>query len=251
MAKSEILKTTDYSIFKLKATNREINQNNLTMIIESIRSQNLLHLRHIDCDAEMNVIDGQHRLRAAQELNLPIYYRIDESLSDDHMKRLNQASHIWNINDYLNFYARRGNENYIKLEKFIAQNNMKVRSALCFFGIYHHTRKDDKGPIQFQNGGFKFPDDIRMHEINEMVSSIQEVKRFINQKFIGKKAFINQTSFMKALIGCLNLKEFSFDTFMDKLAYRLDIIRPCMGVNEYIKLFKTIYNWKNQEPIAI
>jgi len=74
----EVIKTKDYSIFKKHESNRGIDQNNLKKIVNSIKAEDLLAFRPILVDAQMRVIDGQHRLEAARLLDLDVYYQRKE-----------------------------------------------------------------------------------------------------------------------------------------------------------------------------
>lgn len=73
-------KTNDYSIFKSIMGNRTINLKNVNNIINNIKKNGLLPTVII-VNEKMEVIDGQHRLQALKELNLPVYYQIKEGLS--------------------------------------------------------------------------------------------------------------------------------------------------------------------------
>ena len=78
-----IQRTTTLDKFKLKKGNRFINEAHVKALIDSIKKHNLLHLQPIIVDTNMNVIDGQHRLKAAERLQVPIYYVIAADVSFD------------------------------------------------------------------------------------------------------------------------------------------------------------------------
>ena len=66
--------TTNYNQFKLVQFNREKSAHHISQIKKKIKENNLLHLHPILVNLKGEVIDGQHRLQAAQELEVPIYY---------------------------------------------------------------------------------------------------------------------------------------------------------------------------------
>jgi hypothetical protein len=70
---SAIYKTTDYDIFKTLAENRPISVKQVGKLVREIQRKNMLHIKPIDVTADMEVVDGQHRLAAARELGVPIY----------------------------------------------------------------------------------------------------------------------------------------------------------------------------------
>jgi hypothetical protein len=75
----QLLKTSDHGIFKKCPTNRPIDPTNLRHIKASLMINNMLEFRPIMVNKNMEVIDGQHRLEAAKELGLEVFYQINES----------------------------------------------------------------------------------------------------------------------------------------------------------------------------
>lgn len=53
--------TTSYGLFKKHPLNREIDEQNLNKIIQSIKHQNLLNIQPILVNENYEVVDGQHR----------------------------------------------------------------------------------------------------------------------------------------------------------------------------------------------
>src|SRR5690348_13876868 len=116
---TQILKTSNYAMFKLADTNRKVKKSHVELLKKAIRKKNLLHLNPIIVDQDSNVIDGQHRLTAARELKLPIFYMIDNEINDSDIASLNSNKSNWQPLDYINYYARKGNNNYKQLSAFI------------------------------------------------------------------------------------------------------------------------------------
>ena len=111
----KIFKTTQYSRFKLFEYNREKSPNVVAKYVESITKNNLLHIKEILVDKDMNVIDGQHRLEAAKIMQIPIYYRIIDEYNYEDMMDLNDNNTRWTTNDKVRFYAKKGEEIFIKI----------------------------------------------------------------------------------------------------------------------------------------
>src|ERR1700692_632576 len=125
-----IQKTTDYSIFKFRDDNREkISELHVIRLLESIKKKNLLDLRPITVNSKMEVMDGQHRLLAAERLNTPIFYEIREELDSKDIVILN-VSKSWNNYDFLNFHLKSNNSNYIKLKEFMKKYDIGLLPAL-------------------------------------------------------------------------------------------------------------------------
>ncbi len=73
MKENKIHETTKYSLFKLLKGNRPIKKVNLANIIASMKMNNFLHLNPILVTSNMEVLDGQHRLKACEELGVKVY----------------------------------------------------------------------------------------------------------------------------------------------------------------------------------
>jgi len=71
-----VFQEKNLSRFRFSAENRPINERHLTRLVSAIKEKNLLQDFPILVSYDMVIIDGQHRLLAAQKLGLPIFYRI-------------------------------------------------------------------------------------------------------------------------------------------------------------------------------
>lgn len=65
--------TRDYSVFKYLKGNRGINLKNVNSIVDNVRDNGLLPTIVI-VNENMEVIDGQHRIEAFKQLNLPVEF---------------------------------------------------------------------------------------------------------------------------------------------------------------------------------
>jgi hypothetical protein len=107
----------DYSKFKIIDGNREVKRDRVEKIKESIK-QSGFH-GAIVCNEHLQVIDGQGRLKACEELNEPIDYIVEEGLTIEDCILMNLNTTPWKIIDYIKSYTDRGNENYIRLSEFL------------------------------------------------------------------------------------------------------------------------------------
>lgn len=111
-----IQSTNQYSLFKRVESNREVNKTSLKKLVKRISEKNFLHLFPIICNVKMEVIDGQHRLAAAQELRTDIFYIVDATVTKSDIATINNTRKGWSGKDYVSFYAKEQNEHYIKLQ---------------------------------------------------------------------------------------------------------------------------------------
>lgn len=114
MKTMQLKSTKTYSIFNKVIGNRDLNSKNLTRIKESINEIGLQV--PILVNENKSIIDGQHRLQAAKELQIPITYIISNESCEDNIDQL-QISKKWTAYDFCNRNALRGNKDCQKAIK--------------------------------------------------------------------------------------------------------------------------------------
>jgi hypothetical protein len=251
-----VKETKNYTIFQKHAHNRELTEGNVLKIMRSLQVKNLLEYRPILVDAKMRIIDGQHRLEAAKRLDIPVYYQMQEELIPSDIIQFNDKSKPWAREDYLNFWCTEGNVQYIKLKNFMDKNKISLSTSLAVLGLSSGTTAHKRGnptgrSSEFKEGKFVFPSaHEEVNSINILHRS-QEIIDYINPKIEGYHRYIHGPAFRRALYVFLSIKAVEHDVFMDKLAHRMDLVRPCSRITDYVHIFKMIYNWHNRNPITL
>lgn len=247
-----IQKTKNYEMFLKHPNNRPIDRLNLDKITRSIKIRNLLSFRPILVNEKMEVIDGQHRLEAAKSLDLEIHYEVQENLKTHDIILLNDNSKGWSRADYLNYFCQEGFEDYLKLKSFMDRNKINLAMALAVLGHDTGNIKYKERPSSiFKNGRYKFASKEDETIATEGLEKTDEAIAFVYPKMTGYKTFLLGTHFRKAIHKFVCMKEVDFSVFMDKIARRIDIIRACASISQYIDLFKKIYNYNNRNPLSI
>jgi hypothetical protein len=246
-----IKETKNHEMFKKHASNRPLVEENVKKIMKSIEIKNLLEYRPLLVDEDFYVIDGQHRLEAAKRLNISVWYQTEKKSDVTDMFLLNANQRKWFAEDYLNFYCSEGNQNYIKLREFLKKNSILLRQAIKLFGKYKTTEMHSKHLYKaFNEGRFTYVDPIEERESLEMLEKVKRTVEFIAVKLPGQNLFLNTTKFMMSLIDFFILYPIEYDEFMKKLSIKLELIRPCSNKNQYLEIFKAIYNFRNHNPIT-
>lgn len=145
----QIYETTNLNQFKFLKGNRTVNVSQ--KLRNSIQDKGIV--TPIKVNKKMEVVDGQHRLTVAKELNLPIKYMFDNS--DINVAELNSTSRAWNLSDFIQQYATLGYKEFkqvvdlmdkypaLRLTSTIAQAQGRTNSSY---------RKNDS----VRDGSFKF-----------------------------------------------------------------------------------------------
>lgn len=115
-----IHKTYDYSEFERLDGNRSVSPHRVAKIIKSVEKVGQLPVP-ITVNEKMQIIDGQARVQAFEQLGLPIYYCVIEGIGFDECIAMNLDQTNWKLVDYIKSYAEKGNVNYIRLNNLIEQ----------------------------------------------------------------------------------------------------------------------------------
>lgn len=242
MKSNKVLMTQDYNTFKFMGINRQINENHVKNLIKSIKQNNLLHLRPITVDTNMQIVDGQHRLKAAEELQLPIYYTIEEDLDDQTVVLLNCTQKNWSIDDYLKFWINKGVRDYILLQNFIQKNNLSLSQGIETFST---TLQRSEMLNKFRKGEFKFTENPL---VLRLFTQCMEIIEFIKQKIPFRECkYANSRTFFRALRSFLAHPEIDYDHFKSRLELQMKTIRTTNTISDYLEQFQNIYNYKSSQ----
>lgn len=241
-----ITETSDYTQFKKHPANRDIDEKSRDRLVEAIQKKNLLKSHPIVVDKEFYIIDGQHRLEACKKLQIPVTYVMDENITTEDIIALNTNRKSWNMEDFLNFYVSKHRKDYILLDEFIRREKIHLNIALRLL----NGNRNGAFYEEYKNGSYKFPSPEELEDVLTKQLQINQVINYIKTKTSGLKTYLDRVTFYGAMVDFFNIKSFEFEVFMTKLQYRIDLMHACTRQNEYVKLFKDIYNWKNKRPLV-
>lgn len=106
----EVFETKNYSQFKYIKYNRNVNKRNVKKIMNSIIKYGLISPIIVSEDGY--IIDGQHRLAALIELDMPVWYVVSKNVKENVVQEVNGCRKNWTSKDWVESHAAHGNENY-------------------------------------------------------------------------------------------------------------------------------------------
>ncbi len=238
-----IKSTTNYEMFKFRTDNRDggVKRSHVEHIKELIKANNLLHLRPIVVDKNMDVYDGQHRLVAARELQVPIYYTIEERLVPKDIIHMN-TNKQWRLGDFMNFYVSNHYPEYIKFDKFIKKEGLQLRVAFALLkGRTDDSRKD------FQQGNFVMPD----VEESSVYSTCKDIVAFLTMHLPHMRPCTSGPKFWKPLIALVNADNFDYSHFIKNLEKHIHKIGPRVSEKDYLKMFEALHNYRAVKKVRL
>jgi len=230
-----IWETNDYSKFKFSELNR--NPTHFKKVLESIKNNNLTKYQPILVDKYMNIVDGQNRFLACKELGLPIYFTISSEINIFAAADINQASKNWNIEDFVQHYAKRGREEYIRILDLCAKYEQKIYT-ISQFGKLIDGFKSSSDIIR--SGNFNFRNDI---DIDDFFQHHSQFKQYYN--------FYNRNLFIKALLKVYTQKEYDKNVMTTKLRIASGIVNEQPKVSLMVDEILKLYNYKSRKPLTI
>lgn len=229
--------TSDYSIFTKMEGNRTLNMLSVNRLKKLFKNGS--HCVPIIVNDKKEVIDGQHRLEALKQLNMPVPYIVSEGLNINDVHCINSAGKLWSSADYVNGYADAGNEHYIKLidmiKKYPDFTVGFLASVFCWkqAGVSGYMLRD------LREGKFKF----NFPENERELIFISKIKPF----FSGITAAMPSSAIRKALAHPL----FETDVFLKKLSRQSTKLVRCASGAQYLSLIEEIYNHHSKIKINL
>lgn len=225
---TEINFTENHEVFKDITSNREVDVRHVNSLKKAISENNLLHLNPIIVNSEMQIIDGQHRLEAARELGIPVYYVVDDKITKSDIAGLNSNQKNWTILDYVNYYAVEKVPEFLVLADFI--NRYSFAPVSTILQLMSITGK--RAPAEFKAGII----DIRNKEVADRVlSHIQEIRN------MGIELAFDR-NFILAIKDAMKNEEYDPEHLLKKVSdNRMELIK-CAKKQQYLQLIEQIYN---------
>jgi len=227
---NHVYQTKNYTFFKFITNNRRINEGHVKSLKNHMRLHGWLRGSYVIVNGKGEIIDGQHRVKAAMELGIPINYIIDTKITIDDIGSLNSRNKNWQLVDFIDQYVRKDFEHYIKLNNFMKMYpELKPTECmmLCGGAFTNPTRED------FEDGKFVTKN---MDKAVEWAMGIISLKPYFER--------YNGSTFVRALVKIMTKKnKFVLTEFVDKVRKRPTRMFICGSVTEYIKVIEDVYNF--------
>jgi hypothetical protein len=229
--------TNQYHLFKTLRTNRWIDDHHVRNLVKAITKKNLLHLNPLVVDADMNVIDGQHRLEAAKKLGVPVYYIKDDHISENDIAGMNSTKKNWTAEDYINFYAQKGVEEYMKFMDF-ATLHPEINRSLLITILASNGKRNTKAIKEGSLDVGKLTEAERMLEMLNYFKSVS--------------AIAYSSRFVEAFSFIVSHPEYDHLRMVQKVQINPGALQPRVSKKDYIMMLQNIFNYRvNEKNIVL
>lgn len=230
--------TRDYSVFKYLSGNRDINLHNVNNIVKNVLDNGLLPTIVI-VNENMEVIDGQHRIEAFKQLNLPVEFQIRKGLGLKDCIAYNVSSKKWETIDYINSYAERGIEDYITLKKCVDEYPSFSPSTLATI-LLGKGAQGDAVSVPVKNGKFKIKGNI--NQIISKLNFLDSVQEYIVVR--GRKDIV-----IRVLASVIDLEVIDQDRMAEQLQKGTNKNVSVVCVDDALEYLHEVYNHRKKSKV--
>ena len=165
------------------------------------------------------MIDGQHRRLAAEELNMPFKFTIDVAVKAEESLQatieLNNSGKPWVTLDYINAYAENGNEEYEKLLALCEELDLNMSKTLI---LYLGAKANNEFQKSIAKGVFKF-DENKAQLARNRKKELDLLSDLVTQRY---KKLVESQPFYCAYLELSRKENFKFKVLkeqFDKMRY--------------------------------
>lgn len=230
----QIYKTNDYKKFVGLWGNRSVTDDRKNKIVQSIKEVGYIPVP-IVVNEHYEVIDGQGRLAACEELGLPVYYQMIDGIGLDECVCMNTYSMQWSTMDYIKSYAQQGIKSYMRLLNLMSE--YKYSNVIFFYALGYSAKVQ-----AVKSGTFKMSIEQEKYA-REMLDYFESVKPFIS-KFRGRKNDI-YIALSKLIINDLIDKE----RMAESLEKNGEIEEKVFGAMDAVQKLERIYNYNRVKKV--
>lgn len=231
---NQVFQTKNYTMFKFREDNRTLNKTHISKLTDKMKNVGWIPGSYVVINDKGEIIDGQHRVKAAINAGVPVTYTIERKAGFEQIRGLNQNQKNWSLADHIHGYVKENNPNYIKLDNFLKEfPDFRVTEALMFL-------QNNASPVHrdvFESGQFQ----VRNVEKGKVwAKNILSLKPFFEKGY-------NKSIFVRALIRIMAKKsDFKFEEFLHKVQLRPGMIHLCGSVDLYTEMIEDIYNYRRR-----
>jgi hypothetical protein len=245
---NQVFVTKNLGMFSSIDGNRVPNLIHVKRLTDSLRKYGM-KCNPILVNEKLQVIDGQHRLLAAKEVQSEVYFIIipGSNLTDVHTLNLNQKN--WSRKDFMEGYANMGIIPYIKLRDFVKKNDdygFNDCVSLCS-NTSSVSASSNKTGTSGGKGQYTLEEGTWQGKNFTLAQEWANKIRMIKPYYVG----YNRSAFVGTMIVLLQNPNFDFNEFMHKLRIQPTALVDCANREQYKTLIEDIYNFKRRDKVNL
>lgn len=223
--------TTHYEKFRIDPVNRPVDEKHVDELARAIVKKNLLREYPIVVSTDYTVIDGQHRLMAAQRLKVPIYFIVSSDATIEAVADTNRLQAPWKTESFMHHWSMQGNEHYLMLHRF-HESFPFLSMSVCRDLLWGEGGKSSPAE-SFKHGEFVV---TRPDYAERVANALLDFKRFTTLWTHG--------AFVRTVMNLVANPQYDHKRMMMKLEYLSARLVKCADIKGYMLVINQIYNYK-------
>ena len=224
--------TKDYSVFELHECNRPLHEK--PDLAKSMAEHGFMPSSPLQCvhsaNGKLKVIRGHHRLHYAKRLKIPVWYIIDDSVTD--IFALEGGYQQWSVKDFAEARAKAGDKDCKALLEFTKQHELTIGSAASLLGGESAGSGNKSRGIKA--GSFRVVADQSHAKAVVAITDRCRLKGIL---------FATASAFVTAISLSLRVPEFDDKTFAHRVELYAANLRKRGTVTEYLEEIDALYNY--------
>jgi hypothetical protein len=189
-AEVKYLETSNYTIFFNLPFNRKVDKNHVKRLVNSMKKNGfkgviqIVKTKFIDGVMRYYVVDGQHRLAAAKQLNIPIRFELTELKSKketaEFIAELNTSAKSWGTTNFLEVWSAMDIREYVTLAEIQKETGFQITPLLeCYLETSNQN--------DYRNGTMRFPNEENSDKI---INQMRDLNKFLPSKAFCRRAIV-------------------------------------------------------------
>lgn len=239
MKRTILQSANNYQLFCRNKEQRPLNSRHVARIRESMRRHGFRPSKPIQCyqlHGKLVVVDGHHRLEAAKELGIAVYYVVEDESAQLSMLDENVTVLKWSTRDTVEQWAKRGKRDYQRLLDYVDSGIPLVEAASLLAG---QSAGSHNVVPKLSDGSFVIKTTAHADAIVSIINLSATNKTLCHRQFI------------QALSLCLWVSVFDVQLFKDRAARNLHMIPRCSNVDDFLTSIEDVYNFRSKHRVPI
>lgn len=239
----KIQSTSEYHLFLSPRIQRNIDLPKVERLKALMRRDGFKQSFHLIVRREgrkLRIVHGQHRLLAAKELGISVYYVIDESMDDSDAVDIFRTN--WTRADVVEAYAHSGNPHYAYLRNFAREHGITTGVATAL--LLGNANLANRGGWlnDFNKGDFEVTSEA--HAI-AVVSLAKEFAPYIK--------WWNESMLIRAIEAAMRVPGFNAAHLIKRIKSNQSLLIKQRSLSQYVRMLEEIYNTraKSSEKLNI
>lgn len=242
-------KTTNYNRFSPNKGQRSIDASHVSKLAANMKENGFNPSKPLTVVKEGNklaLIDGHHRLEAAKQAKIPVFF---VTVASNGIIPLNLLQRGWKGRDYLMHYVRKGHPEYIKLYNLVEKHGLglalttslasgNLRSGLQGGGS---TSGSTGAAVSFKNGTYK----VSSEQLVETVSDFAKVVAKVDKKLVSR-------ALLAAFAKCTKVKGFDVERMLVGIRNNGKTkLSAHNTIDGYLEELESVYNYNRSNTIPL